>query len=172
MKIVRLWTLAAITSLCGCASMNAMRAQHSWRGRCYASLDRDVTFVAGDAAEDCGLLPLGADRYEQSRIAHCVEQAVERGSAFKAGYESVGDDSAYCDVVARAADGTYWSLYVDSDVTGQWATKGDHSAMSVSRCNGLEFRPGTIGAGSFFKTTGCAPSPDEVKAIIAHRADR
>jgi len=112
---------------------------------------------------------LGASSHYQTQIAACTKAAVAGGQSFKAGYISFGDDSMFCDIIVRNSNGTYWSLYFDSDSTGQMGRGGDNSTISVRQCEGIEFKPGTIGLGSFFDPVNCKASPETVTEIISRR---
>ena len=82
------------------------------------------------------------------------------GKALKFGYESFGDDSRFCDVAIRRADGQFISFFVDDDVTGQLGAEGNNLVVWTSRCAQIEFKPGTIGEGSFFDLQDCAEAPE------------
>ena len=140
-----------------------------WHDACYRSLVKDVSFLVGENAKDCGLLPLGASSHYQKQITACTKAAVASGRPFKAGYISFGDDSMFCDIIVRDGKGTYWSLFFDSDSTGQMGRGGDNSIISVGQCDGIDFKPGTIGHGSFFHAVNCKASPETVTEIISRR---
>lgn len=148
-------------SLVGCTSVPPTMSQaSSWVNQCYVDLDRDVSEIAGPSAIDCGFLSRQAPRKNRVATEDCAKNAVGIGKPFKFGYSSFGDDSAYCDVAIRRPDGQFISFFYDSDVTGQMGTNGNHSAVWTSRCKAIEFRPGTIGIGSFFEMQECSEAPE------------
>lgn len=154
---MRISVLAAVI-LSGCASMQAPgppNRESSWTKRCYAAFDRDVTEIAGPAARDCGILPLNASLAAQSASKACAREAVASGGPFKFGYESYGVDSRFCSVAIRRPDGQLVSFYFDFDVTGHMGSGGGHAVVWTSKCAGIEFKPGTIGPGSFFAMQDC-----------------
>lgn len=132
----------------------------SWGGQCYKSLDRDVSELAGLTAIDCGFLRLKATEAERSATQACAKDAVKSNRAFKFGYASFGDDSAFCDIAIRRPDGQMISFFFDADVTGQMGSNGNNSTVWTSLCNKIKFKPGTIGFGSFFDLQKCTEAPE------------
>ncbi len=161
--------LAAIVSA-GCSSLqrpNSLAAHYSWGEICYDSFRQDVDYLAGVNPQDCGFLH--ADSYSEKQIAACAKQVVASGKSFKFGYMSHGYDSSYCDVAIKSPDGQLWSLYYDSDSRGGEGRSNDYSTLAVSRCNRIEFVPGTIGRGSFFALKDCSAAPEITESIATHR---
>ena len=146
--------------------MADMRASRSWERQCYSGLAAHVMALSGEGAKDCGLLPAGSSLQQQRSITTCAESAVASGGAFRFGYSSFGDDSAYCHIAARSGDGTLWTLYYDNDVTGQLGQKGNNSRVSVSRCASIGMEPGTIGQGSFFAMSKCKEDAAREKSLF------
>ncbi len=109
------------------------------------------------------------DDPEHGRVESCARKVVAQGKGFVFGYQSFGDDSGYCSVAVKSADGQFWSLYYDFDVTGQFGKDPGNAAIWLSRCQNIEFKPGTIGRGSFFKLDGCSEAKDDLKAIVTQR---
>lgn len=156
--------------IAGCASAPSSGPRPgSWTNRCYGDFERDVAEIAGQSAVDCGFLPLGASARDRAATTACARSAVESGKPFKFGYRSVGDDSAFCDVAIRRQDGQLVAFFFDSDVTGQSGTDGNHSTVWTSRCSGIEFKPGTIGPGSFFAMRDCSEAPEIFSGLARRR---
>jgi hypothetical protein len=147
--------------LAGCTSVPVLEPRAgSWVNQCYPNFERDVSDIAGDAATECGFLPLSASKKDRALTESCAKSAVRSEKPFKFWYGSFGDDSAYCHVAIRAPNGQLISFFLDSDVTGQMARKGSHSVVWTSRCAKIEFKPGTIGRGSFFDLEECTEAPE------------
>lgn len=143
---------------CASVSISAPRAG-SWVNQCYVDFERDVSEVSGQSVTDCGFLPFRPSDRDRAATEACAKDAVQSGKPFKFGYRSFGDDSGFCDVAIRRPDGQLVAFFYDSDVTGQMGTNGNHSRVWTSRCKGIEFKPGTIGLGSFFAMQGCVEDP-------------
>jgi hypothetical protein len=142
-----------------------------WSDNCYNGLEKDVSYLAGKDAIDCGFLPMSADLNQRKSTLACAKNAVKSHKPFHFGYASFGDDSAYCDVAIRAADGQLYSLFFDFDVTGQLGTDGSNSALWISKCESITFRPGTIGKGSFFNQEKCVESKELRSSVVNARSD-
>jgi hypothetical protein len=150
--------------LCGCSAMPdksasagpaPVAATGGWQDVCYAGFAEDVDAVAGPQAVDCGFhVGPGASSRDIAQWQACGRKAVDSGRPFKLGYRSFGTDSAFCSVAIRTPEGELISWYLDFDVTGGGGTEPS-SALWASRCTGMDFRPGSIGPGSFFRLTGC-----------------
>lgn len=148
--------------LCGCASVHEAPTASApvakaggWRNVCYDGFAEDVDAVAGPEAVDCGFhVGPGASSRDIARWQACGRDAVASGEPFKFGYRSFGTDSAFCSVAIRTPEGELISWYLDFDVTGGGGAE-PHPALWVQRCTGLDFKPGTIGPGSFFALRGC-----------------
>jgi|GEM_PF-1185386 len=154
----------------GCSSLqrpNSLVARYSWGEICYDSFRKDVDYLAGATTQDCGFLH--ADSDSEKQIAACAKSVVASGKPFKFGYLSYGYDSGYCDVAIKSSDGQLWSLYYDSDSSGGAGRTNNYSTLAVSRCNRIEFVPGTIGRGSFFSLKGCSAAREVAKSIAAQR---
>jgi len=153
--------------LCGCSAIPDKSASGdpapvdtaaSWRNVCYDGFADDVDAVAGPEAIDCGFhVGSGASSRDIARWQACGREALASGKSFKLGYRSFGTDSAFCDVAIRTPEGELISWFLDFDVTGGGGA-GPHSVLWASRCTGLDFKPDTVGAGSFFHLTGCQES--------------
>lgn len=137
-----------------------------WAEYCYDGLAEDVDSLASSGADDCGLYA-SPSKADQKSAQACMRVAVAAGRPFKTGYVSFGFDSAYCDILVRKPDGQFISLFYDFDVTGQAGSDGGNSALWARRCRGISYKPGTMGAGSFFDTKDCAEAKDIADALIA-----
>lgn len=154
----------------GCTSVPASvpRAE-SWTNQCYVAFERDVSEVSGQSATDCGFLSFRPSDKDRAATEACAKNAVQSGKPFKFGYRSFGDDSAFCDVAIRRPDGQLVAFFYDADVTGQMGTNGNNSRVWTSRCKGIEFKPGTIGAGSFFAMQGCVEDPEIFSGLSSRK---
>jgi hypothetical protein len=139
----------------------------SWAAHCYKDFERDVSEIAGPSAIDCGFLPLKATDGQRAATKRCAKSAVKSGLAFKFGYGSFGDDSAFCDTAIRRADGQLISLFFDSDISGQMGRDGNNSVVWTKRCSKLKFKPDTIGYGSFFDLQQCTEAPEIFSALAS-----
>ena len=159
---------AGLISLTACKSTKTVEfSALPWQDNCYKTFAEDVSFLASDSAIDCGFLPMSADYKQRQATLACAKNALKSSKSFRFGYASFGDDSAYCDVAIRAPDNQNYSLYFDFDVTGQMGSDGNHSALWISKCDSIEFKPGTIGMGSFFSHKKCVES-EEVRAAVVN----
>ena len=165
----------SLSLICGTAGLSScvtppktVSISSAWVNQCYRSFEHDVVFVAGTEALDCGLLPRQSNSEQQESIKQCTQKAAASGKPFRAGYASSGDDSAFCDVVARSKDGQLWSVYYDADVSGGGGGAAS-PALWVSRCTELRFEPGTIGAGSYFRLMSCSKDNEIVHRIVEDR---
>lgn len=156
--------------IAGCASTPAPEPQAgSWANQCYVDFERDVSEIAGQSATDCGFLPFRATARDRAATETCAKDAVKSGKPFKFGYGSFGDDSAFCDVAIRRPDGQLVAFFFDSDVTGQMGTNGNHSTVWTSKCSKVEFKPGTIGPGSFFAMQDCTEAPEIFSGLSSRK---
>jgi hypothetical protein len=168
--IAKLIFAAVSIGLVGCKSTETAEFHPlPWQDNCYKTFAEDVSFLASDSAIDCGFLPMIADYKQRQATLACAKNAEKSGKPFRFGYASFGDDSAYCDVAIRTPDGRNYSLFFDFDVTGQMGSDGNHSALWISKCNGVEFKSGTIGMGSFFNHKKCVESKDVITAVVNAR---
>jgi len=140
----------------GCLGVSPRKAQASWSYGCWRDMGRDIDELAGDSAIDCGLLLPWDSEATRWAIRRCAEDVYASGRAFKVGFRSFGDDSAYCGVAARSADGRIWSLYADSDVLH---IGGGGTTLWASECRSLAITNVTNGGERFFELEGCVDAP-------------
>lgn len=168
--------VVALATLGSCATEppvpSAGAYSSSWKRVCYRSFAEDVDHLAGPTALDCGMAGLDANRRTRDRVATCAKRAASTDQPFKFGYVGAGDDSLFCDVAVRTPEGQLWSFYMDYDVTGQMGTDGRNSAVWVSRCDKLEFKPGTMFWGSFFNLSECKEAPDITARLVSERTSK
>jgi hypothetical protein len=164
-------TILATLLITACAAAGGPYggATRSWDQQCYPALRKDVAHLAGQSAIDCGFIQLDASETVKDRTVRCAGESISGNLPFEFGYRGVGDDSWYCDVAIRAADGQLYSLYYDSDVTGHWAERPETSRLWLQRCKGIRMLPGTS-TRSFFALDGCEESPRDLQALISARA--
>ena len=130
--------------------------------RCYSGFVSEMSTLVPSDAEKCGIF----SAHESSSTLDCAKAAVKSQKPFLFGYQSFGDDSMYCHAAARDSTGQILNIFYDA---GMVATGDKYAFIQISRCKAIEFRPGTIGIGSFFDTEGCTDAPDLVQAIVARR---
>jgi hypothetical protein len=163
------WIVTMLTvSIFGCAELPPAPDTYSatWKNICYGSFAGDVNDLVGPDALDCGMVQFEDGSRTQARKHACARKAVKSGQPFKFGYIALGYDSLFCDVAGRSKDGQLWSFFLDYDVTGQYGSDGRNSSLQISRCDRIEFTPGTIFAGSFFNLSECKAAPDVVKRYV------
>ncbi|NOT86563.1 MAG: hypothetical protein HOP03_00100 [Lysobacter sp.] len=169
-KIFKAHLAVLIIALASCASVQVSPPRAgSWTDLCYTDFDRDVSETVGEPVVDCGFLSAISSKTDRSATKACARDAVNNGKPFKFGYSSFGYDSAFCDVALRRADGQLISFFFDSDVTGQFGTNGNNSTVWTSRCSAIEFKPGTIGHGSFFDMQGCVEAPEIFSGLSSRK---
>ncbi len=134
-----------------------------WDGSCYRDLKGDVLVLSSKVSKDCGFLPLSSGEYSRGLVLACVKEAETKGEPYHVGYEGFGEDSGYCSVVVKDADGQRWSLYFDGDVTGQLGLKGNHSAIWIQRCSSVEFSDG------WFSLVGCKEDKSKLAKVLSER---
>ena len=167
MKRVGIPCALVILSIVGCVSSPvALKGSAPWTGACYLSIDEDTRRIAGGDITDCGLVAPDATTDVRQAVEECARRAVDRAGGFRFGYASFGDDSAYCHVAIRSTDGQIWDFFYDNDVTGQLGKNGNHSTVWLSRCRRVEFRPSTLGRGSFFGTEECSRDEEAEQTYI------
>ena len=161
----------AITLIAGCASYGSTEPAmaNSWMHQCYPAFHQDVDFLAGSTAVDCGFLQLDTPESTKQKIVNCATQASKSNKAFKFGYKGAGDDSWFCEAAIRAPGGQLYSLYFDSDVTGQGAARPENARLWLSRCNSIEMHQGTISPNSFFAMSGCSESQQDSAELTKAR---
>jgi hypothetical protein len=168
-RAFELWIVATLlVMMLGCAQhlITPDTYSASWEQVCYSSFAEDVSDLVGPSALDCGMVRLDDSNRMQARKQACARKVVASGRPFKLGYVGVGDDSLFCDVAGRSSDGQLWHYFFDFDVTGQNGRDGSNSSLRMSRCEQIEFTPGTIYAGSFFKLSECKEAPDVAKRYV------
>ena len=157
--------------LAGCAGIGGppgKLANYTWAGSCYHSLREDIEHLAAGPLVDCGFVH---DPYDSmaGHIKDCARSVIAGDQPYAFGFLGVGDDSWFCSVAVRGADGQIYDLYYDSDTTGQWGQHGDQSTISISRCKDVELYPELAPTNRFYKLDGCIQAPDMVQKIIAER---
>jgi hypothetical protein len=159
--------------LVGCATVGGIPGDlysYSWSNTgCYRSMKEDIQHLAAGPIVDCGFIGPHTDAGFDKKVRDCARQVIDGDQGYAFGYAGMGDDSWFCDVSVRSADGELWSLYYDSDVTGQMGLHGDHSRVWISHCDSIKPMPGTISANSFFMMEGCKEAPDALRRITTQR---
>lgn len=89
--------------------------------------DAHAWALAGEAATDCGFVPVGEDR---SGALDCAESAAGARVPFVVGYAGPGRDSDVRYFVVGDPDGAHWLLGFDGGAAG------GPSRVSASRCEG------------------------------------
>ena len=106
---------------------------------------------------------MDSDAATQDRVVACAKDALGRGRAFRFGFSSFSEDSAFCRVAIRTPGGQLWDFYYDNDVTGQLAQNGNHSTVWLSRCADVDFLSNTVRRERFFSTEGCSRDEEAEK---------
>ena len=159
--------------LAGCAAVGGMPgglSRSSWNDpACYRDMKQDVEHLAAGPIVDCGFISGHTDASFDTQVRDCARQAMAGSLGFAFGFVGVGDDSWFCSVAVRSADGQLWSLYYDSDMTGQMGTTGNHSAVWLSRCDSIEPMPEIARTGNFFREFGCKEAHDVMLSLGSQR---
>ena len=136
---------------------------------CYRGMKEDVEHLAAGPVVDCGFITGHTDPSFDTQVRDCARQAMTGSQGFAFGFVGVGEDSWFCSVAVRSADGQLWDLYYDSDVTGQMGRNGDHSAIWLSRCDSIEPMPEIARTGNFFRESGCKGASDVLQRLASQR---
>jgi len=183
-RIVLALAAVAALSACGGTSTQASRAgaasmpvagtvpvenRDPWEYNCYAGFDRDVLKLAGDEAVDCGLLRLDATPEDFAEVEECTRAAEASRRPYKVGQVGidVGDKYIACDIAIRDASGQRWRFWYDFDLDDRLSKGSSDGVVSVSRCDSIAFRPGSMLTGSFFDLGGCQEAPALVASPVA-----
>jgi hypothetical protein len=160
--------------LAGCAAVGGMPGDlhsYSWSDNgCYHAMREDIQHLAGGPIIDCGMKGPHTSEEFDGEVRACARQAMAGTQGFAFGFVGMGDDSWFCSVAVRSADGQLLALYYDSDVTGQMGTHGNHSTVWLSHCDSVEPMPNIAQTGNFFMEVGCKEAPDALQRIISQRS--
>jgi hypothetical protein len=151
------------------AAANAGENTNPWASNCYKQFERDVLRHAGERAVICGLLRLDATEEQKAEVQKCAKTAEHLGRPYRAGQVGIDVADTYiaCDVAIRDPSGQRWRLWYDFDLDDRISKGASDGVVSVSRCDSIAFRPGSLLTGSFFDLGGCEEAPYLVASPIA-----
>jgi hypothetical protein len=147
----------------------AAEASDPWASNCYKHFERDVLKLAGEQALDCGLLRLDATEEQRASADRCARVAEASKRPYRTGQVGIDVADTYiaCDVAIRDPSGQRWRLWYDFDLDDRLSKGASDGVVSVSRCDSIAFRPGSLLTGSFFELGGCEDAPYIVASPIA-----
>jgi hypothetical protein len=147
----------------------APEATDPWASNCYKHFERDVLKLAGEEALDCGLLRLDATEEQRASADRCARVAEASKRPYRTGQVGIDVADTYiaCDVAIRDPSGQRWRLWYDFDLDDRISKGASDGVVSVSRCDSITFRPGSLLTGSFFDLGGCENVPSLVASPIA-----
>ena len=151
------------------AAANADEHTNPWASNCYKKFERDVLRLAGERSVNCGLLRLDATEEQKAEVEKCAKTAEQLGRPYRAGQVGIDVADTYiaCDVAIRDPSGQRWRLWYDFDLDDRISKGASDGVVSVSRCDSIAFRPGSLLTGSFFDLGGCEEAPYIVASPIA-----
>jgi hypothetical protein len=151
------------------AAANGDDHTNPWASNCYAQFERDVLKLAGPRSVNCGLLRLDATDEQRAEVEQCTRDAEKLGRPYRAGQVGIDVADTYiaCDVAIRDTDGQRWRLWYDFDLDDRLSKGASDGVVTVSRCNDIAFRPGSLLTGSFFDLVECREAPMIVASPIA-----
>jgi hypothetical protein len=151
------------------AAANADDHTNPWASNCYEKFERDVLKLASEHSVNCGLLRLDATEAQKAEVEKCAKTAEKLGRPYRAGQVGIDVADTYiaCDVAIRDPNGQRWRLWYDFDLDDKLSQGKSDGVVTVSRCDRIAFRPGSLLTYSFFDLGGCRETPMLVASPVA-----
>ena len=154
MKQLVAFILLPAISLASCSHVpNKTSEPNEWKF-CYHQMDEDAAFLAGKYGDDCGFVSLKDSAEKRTKSKQCARASIKENRAFRVGYQGIGKDSGYCEVVISDPDRQWVVLEVDYDQSGGILT-GDGPILQVLECSHVEFK---LTNSQLFRRSGCRNS--------------
>lgn len=136
-----------------------------WSANCYSGFEDDILAIAGQDSFDCGFMRMDASDAQRHDADQCAQVAQASHRAYRVGHIDADGKTLACDVAIRDAGGQLWRVYYDFDLQDERSHGLSDGVLVASRCNAIDFRPGTALHGSFFALDGCTAVPAGVAAV-------